>query len=48
VAGVITGGFEEWLVPTANSNNYAVAKLPGCGLAFSEANGNKLGTLRAP
>lgn len=46
VAGVMTGGFEEWVVPTSNSNDYALTSLPGGGLAFTEANGNKIGTLR--
>jgi len=46
VGGIVTGGFEEWVVPTSNSNNYALTKLPGRGLAFTEANGNKIGTLR--
>ena len=46
VAGVITGGFEQWVVPTPASNNYALTKLPGGGVAFTEANGNKIGTLR--
>lgn len=46
VAGVSTGAFEQWTVPTANSDNYAIAKLPWRGVAFTEANGNKIGTLR--
>lgn len=46
VAGVITGGFEHWVIPSPGSDDYAIAKLPGGGLAFTEANGNKIATLR--
>ena len=46
VTGVTTGGFEEWLVPTTNSDTYAIGRLPGGGVVFSEANRNKIGTLR--
>ncbi len=46
VAGSRNGGFEQWTVPTTNSNNYAIARLPGGGVAFTEANGNKIGSLR--
>lgn len=46
VAGVVTGGFEEWLVPTGNSDTYGIAELSRGGVAFTEANGNKIATLR--
>lgn len=46
VSGVVTGGFEQWVVPTGNSDDFGIAELPGGGVAFTEANGNKIGTLR--
>lgn len=46
VTGVVTGGFVEYPVPTANGGPLGIWQLPNSALIFTEENGNKIGLLQ--
>lgn len=46
VAGVTTGGFTEWQIPTPASAPNRIRRMLGGGVVFTERFGNKIGLLR--